>query len=70
VNYGTLYPALLKLEQEGYISSEWGVSDNNRKAKYYRLTRAGRKQLERAARQWEQTTEIMDRFLAPGGRSL
>ena len=41
VNYGTLYPALLKLEQEGYITSEWGVSDNNRKAKFYRLTRAG-----------------------------
>jgi len=68
VNYGTLYPALLKLEQEGYIASEWGVSDNNRRAKYYRLTRAGRKQLERAARQWELTTEIMTRFLASGGR--
>jgi PadR family transcriptional regulator, regulatory protein PadR len=68
VNYGTLYPALLKLEQEGYIASEWRVSDNNRKAKYYRLTRAGRRQLEKAARQWEQTTEIMARFLAPGGR--
>ena len=68
VNYGTLYPMLLKLEQEGYIASEWGVSDNNRKAKYYRLTRAGRKQLEEATRQWEQTTEIMTRFLAPGGR--
>ena len=67
VNYGTLYPMLLKLEQEGYIASEWGVSDNNRKAKYYRLTRAGRKQIEKAARQWEQTTEIMARFLAPGG---
>jgi PadR family transcriptional regulator PadR len=66
VNYGTIYPALLKLEQEGYISSEWGVSDNNRKAKYYRLTRAGRKQLEKEARQWEQTTAIMARFLAPG----
>ena len=65
VNYGTLYPALLKLEQEGYISSEWGVSDNNRKAKYYRLTRAGRKQLEKEARQWEQTTAIMARFLTP-----
>jgi PadR family transcriptional regulator, regulatory protein PadR len=65
VNYGTLYPALLKLEQEGYISSEWGVSDNNRKAKYYRLTRAGRKQLEREARDWEQTTAIVARFLAP-----
>jgi PadR family transcriptional regulator PadR len=67
VNYGTLYPALLKLEQEGYITSEWGVSDNNRKAKYYRLTRAGRKQLEKAAREWERTTEIMARFLAPDG---
>jgi PadR family transcriptional regulator len=66
VNYGTLYPALLKLEQEGYISSEWGVSDNNRKAKYYRLTRAGRKQLEKEARQWEQTTGIMARFLSSG----
>ena len=66
VNYGTIYPALLKLEQEGYISSEWGVSDNNRKAKYYRLTRAGRKQVEKEARQWAQTTAIMARFLAPG----
>jgi PadR family transcriptional regulator len=66
VNYGTLYPALLKLEQEGYISSEWGVSDNNRKAKYYRLTRAGRKQLDKEARQWEETTAIMARFLVPG----
>jgi len=66
VNYGTLYPALLKLEQEGYISSEWGVSDNNRKAKYYKLTRAGRKQVQREAREWEQTTAILARFLAPG----
>jgi PadR family transcriptional regulator, regulatory protein PadR len=66
VNYGTLYPALLKLEQEGYIVSEWGVSGNNRKAKFYKLTRAGRKQIERAARQWEQTTAIMARFLATG----
>ena len=66
VNYGTLYPALLKLEQEGYISSEWGVSDNNRKAKYYKLTRAGKKQLEREAREWAQTTNILARFLAPG----
>jgi transcriptional regulator len=64
VNYGTLYPALLKLEQEGYVSSEWGVSDNNRRAKYYRLTRAGRKQLERAAHDWEQATAILARFLA------
>ena len=67
VNYGTLYPALLKLEQEGYISSEWGVSDNNRRAKYYRLTRAGRKQLEREARDWQQTTLILARFLEGSG---
>jgi PadR family transcriptional regulator PadR len=64
VNYGTLYPALLKLEQEGYITSEWGVSDNHRKAKYYRLTRAGRQQLRREAREWEQTTAILARFLS------
>src|SRR6187549_2034003 len=59
VNYGTIYPALLKLEQEGSIVSEWGVSDNNRRAKYYRLTRAGRKQLEREAKEWNQTTDIV-----------
>ena len=69
VNYGTLYPALLKLEQEGYIASEWGVSDNNRKAKYYKLTRAGRKQIEAEAREWEQTTAILARFLSPEGES-
>jgi PadR family transcriptional regulator PadR len=69
VNYGTLYPSLLKLEQEGYIASEWGVSDNNRKAKYYKLTRAGRKQLEKEAREWEQTTTILARFLSPGEES-
>ena len=62
VNYGTIYPALLKLEQEGNISSEWGVSDNNRRAKFYSLTRAGRKQIEKEARQWEQTTKIVARF--------
>ncbi len=56
VNYGTLYPALLKLEQEGYISSEWGLSDNNRKAKFYQLTRAGRKQISKATKDWEQTS--------------
>ena len=66
VNYGTLYPALLKLEQEGYVSSEWGFSDNNRKAKYYKLTRAGRKQVNKEERQWNQATEILARFLAPG----
>ena len=65
VNYGTLYPALLKLEQEGYISSEWGLSDNNRKAKFYQLTRAGRKQIEKETKEWEQTTAILARFLNP-----
>jgi len=67
LNYGTLYPALLKLEQEGSIASEWGVSDNNRKAKFYKLTRAGRKQLEKEARNWEQTIAILARFLSPEG---
>jgi len=69
VNYGTIYPALLKLEQEGVIASEWGTSENNRRAKYYRLTRAGRKQVEKEARDWERTTAILARFLAPGERS-
>ncbi len=55
VNYGTIYPALLKLEQENYIQSEWGQSDNNRRAKFYKLTRAGHKQLRQEARDWEQT---------------
>ncbi|SRR5258708_2704262 len=63
VKLWTLYPALLKLEQEGAIASDWGVSDNNRKAKYYRLTRAGRKQLSKEAREWEQATDILARFL-------
>src|ERR1700734_3283379 len=65
LNYGTLYPALLKLEQEGAIASEWGYSENNRKAKFYKLTRAGRKQLEKEARNWEQATAILARFLSP-----
>ena len=69
INYGTLYPALLKLEQEGYVESEWGVSDNNRKAKYYKLTRAGRRQLAREAREWERTTAILARFFAPSEES-
>lgn len=64
LNYGTLYPALLKLEQEGAIASEWGVSDNNRKAKFYKLTRAGRKQLERETRDWQEAKAIMARFLS------
>ena len=64
LNYGTLYPALLRLEQEGYIASEWGVSDNNRKAKFYRLTRAGRRQIEKETRDWERITAILARFLS------
>jgi PadR family transcriptional regulator, regulatory protein PadR len=63
LNYGTLYPALLKLEQEGYIRSQWGLSENNRRAKFYALTKAGQKRLRKAAREWNQTTEILARFL-------
>jgi len=70
LNYGTLYPALLKLEQEGAITSEWGVSDNNRKAKFYKLTRAGKKQIERETHNWEQTTAILARFLAAPAKDL
>src|SRR3989440_13077990 len=62
VNQGTLYPVLLKLEQEGSIDSEWGTSENSRKARYYRLTRGGRKQLRAEAQGWEQTAAIMGRF--------
>lgn len=69
LNYGTLYPALLKLEQEGAIASEWGASENNRKAKFYRLTRSGRKQLKKETRDWEQATAILARFLSPTGDS-
>jgi PadR family transcriptional regulator PadR len=65
VKYGTLYPALLKLEQEGYVAAAWGVSDNNRRAKFYSLTRAGKKQLELEARQWTQTTNVVARFFSP-----
>jgi transcriptional regulator len=64
VNYGTIYPALLKLEQEGWIAAAWGVSDNNRRAKYYRLTRTGRQQLQKEAREWERTTGIIARFFS------
>jgi len=65
VRYGTLYPALLKLEQEGFISAEWGVSDNSRRAKYYALTRAGKRQLAKEAREWGQTSAIIARFISP-----
>ena len=65
VNYGTIYPALLKLEQENYIQSEWGQSDNNRRAKFYSITRAGKKQLAAEAKNWERISDILGRFLKP-----
>ena len=65
VNYGTLYPSLLKLEQEGYIAAAWGLSDNNRKARFYSLTRAGQGHVQKETRDWRQATSIMDRFLVP-----
>jgi len=64
VNQGTLYPVLLKLEQEGSIASDWGTSENNRRARYYRLTRTGRKQLRAETENWEQTATIIARFFA------
>ena len=70
VNQGTLYPVLIKLEQEGAIASEWGISDNNRKARFYRLTRPGRKLLNAETRQWEQTAAIMGRFLTAKAEDL
>ncbi len=70
VNQGTLYPVLLKLEQEGSIASEWGSSENNRKARFYRLTRDGRKQLQAEIRSWEQTAAIVGRFFAVKAEDL
>jgi PadR family transcriptional regulator PadR len=69
VNYGTLYPALLKLEQQGYVTAAWGLSENNRSAKIYRLTRAGRSQLQTAAREWDQAAAILGKFLTLGKES-
>ena len=70
VNQGTLYPVLLKLEQEGAITSEWGVSENNRRARFYRLTRAGRKQLQAETKDWEKTTAVIERFFAVKAEDL
>jgi len=67
INHGTLYPVLLKLEQEGAVTSEWGASDNNRRAKFYKITRGGQKQLASEVDQWEQATEIIARFIALKG---
>jgi PadR family transcriptional regulator PadR len=65
LNYGTLYPALVKLEQEGFITAEWGESENNRRAKFYSLTASGRKQLARETREWHKTADLIAAFLAP-----
>ena len=65
LNQGTLYPALLRLEQRGWIQSKWGVSDANRKAKFYELTRAGRKRIAQESEEWERTVAVMARFLRP-----
>jgi PadR family transcriptional regulator PadR len=70
VNQGTLYPVLLKLEQEGSIASEWGTSENNRRARFYRLTRSGHKQLRVETRDWEQTATIIARFFAAKAEDL
>src|SRR5687767_12105908 len=70
VNQGTLYPLLLKLEQEGAIASEWGASDNNRRARFYRLTSAGRRQLQTETRDWEQTAAVIGRFFAVKAEDL
>lgn len=64
LNQGTLYPVLMRLEQEGSIASEWGISENNRRARFYRLTRSGRKELKAETRGWEQTAAIMGRFFS------
>ena len=65
LNYGTLYPSLVKLEQQGFVTAEWRQSENNRRAKYYTLTPAGRKQLARETREWNQTADLIAAFLAP-----
>ena len=70
LNQGTLYPVLLKLEQEGSIASDWGASENNRKARFYRLTRSGRRQLRAEAQGWEQTAAIIGRFFAVKAEDL
>ena len=70
VNQGTLYPLLLRLEQEGSIESDWGASENNRRARYYKLTKTGRRQLQNEVREWQQTAEIMARFLSAKAEEL
>ena len=69
INYGTIYPALLKLEQEGFIDAEWGMSENNRRAKFYRITRAGRRRVQKETREWERMSAILARFLSGAEQS-
>ena len=69
INQGTLYPVLLKLEQEGSIASEWGISENNRKAKFYRITKSGKKELAAEEREWQKANEIIARFSALRGET-
>ena len=70
MNQGTLYPALVKLEQQGWIRAKWGVSDNNRKAKFYAISPAGRRQLAAEAERWSRVASIVERFLKPEGSAL
>ena len=70
IQYGTIYPALLKLEQEGYISAEWGASESNRRARFYKLTRAGRRQLDRECQRWEKAARVLARFVSAGEESI
>lgn len=70
VNQGTLYPVLLKMEQEGSVESDWGTSENNRRARYYHLTKTGRRQLQSEVQEWQQTTEIISRFLSAKAEEL
>ena len=70
LNQGTLYPALLRLEQMGWVTSKWGASDNNRRARFYSITRAGKKQLAAEAKNWERVSNILGRFVKPSRESI
>jgi len=70
IQYGTIYPALVKLEQEGYISADWGESQNNRRARFYKLTRAGRRQLEKECQRWEKAAAVLARFVSTGEEAI
>ena len=70
IQYGTIYPALLKLEQEGYISADWGESENNRRARFYKLTRGGRRHLEKECQRWEKAAAVLARFVSTGEEAI